>query len=96
MLFCTLLGKLPKKIRRAGLASSTEKPSGFIGVAAFCFTRRSRLFELASVLVRLDRVARCIVNANHSIMRTTAKLCVVDCIIRLAIPEVTEGQRIGD
>ena len=29
---------------------------------------RSRLFELARVLVRLDHVARCIVNANHDNM----------------------------
>ena len=36
-------------------------------VAAFCFTR-SRLFEIARVLVRFDHVARFIVNANHSIM----------------------------
>ena len=36
-------------------------------VAAFCFAR-SRLFELAHVLVRLDYVARVIVNANHSTM----------------------------
>jgi hypothetical protein len=29
---------------------------------------RSPLFEIAGVLVRLDHVARFIVNANHSIM----------------------------
>jgi hypothetical protein len=29
---------------------------------------RSPLFEIARVLVRLDHVARVIVNANHSIM----------------------------
>ena len=29
---------------------------------------RLPLFEIALVLVRLDQVARCIVNANHSIM----------------------------
>jgi hypothetical protein len=28
----------------------------------------SPFFELASVLVRVDHVARCIVNANHGIM----------------------------
>ena len=36
----------------------------------------SPLFELARVLVRLDHVARFIVNANHSIMRAAEKLCV--------------------
>jgi hypothetical protein len=29
---------------------------------------KSPLFELARVLVRLDHVAGCIVNANHSMM----------------------------
>src|SRR5712692_5517075 len=38
------------------------------------------LFEIARVLVRLDHVARVIVNANHSIMRAAVKLCVADCI----------------
>src|SRR5213076_410145 len=47
--------------------------------------------ELALVLVRIKHVASLIVTANHSIMRTTAKLGVVDCIadrvrlIRLAV-----------
>ena len=36
-------------------------------MAAFCFAR-SRLFELARVLVLLDHVTRCIVNADHNIM----------------------------
>jgi hypothetical protein len=36
-------------------------------VAAFCFVR-SRLFELARVLVRLDHVASFIVNADHGAM----------------------------
>jgi hypothetical protein len=48
----------------------------FIGgsiVAAFCLARnpkgdRSRLFELARLLVRLNHVARFIGNANHSIV----------------------------
>jgi hypothetical protein len=31
-------------------------------------TKNLRLFEIASVLVRLDHVARFIVNANHGIM----------------------------
>jgi hypothetical protein len=38
-------------------------------------TASSPLFELARVLVRLDHVAVIIVNADHGIMRATAKLC---------------------
>jgi len=34
-------------------------------VAAFCFKAALRLFELARVLVRLENVARRIVNANN-------------------------------
>jgi hypothetical protein len=45
-------------------------------VAAFCFAPRSPLFEIARVLVRLDQVARVIVNANHGIM------CVKSVTIR--------------
>jgi len=37
-------------------------------VAAFCFTQQLRLVEIARVLVRLDHVARCVVNSNHSVM----------------------------
>jgi hypothetical protein len=33
------------------------------------------LLEISRVLVRLDHVAVIIVNANHGIMRATAKLC---------------------
>jgi hypothetical protein len=53
----------------------------------------SRLFELAGLLVRVDHVARLIVNANHSIMRAAEKLRVPDCVrdcIRLAVPQATE------
>jgi hypothetical protein len=49
--------------------------------------------------MRLDHVASVIVNPNHSIMWTAKKLRVADCIadcIRLAIPQATEWQRIGD
>src|SRR5438309_875243 len=59
----------------------------------------SRLFEIARVLVRLDHVASFTVNANHSIMRAAEKLSVVDRVadcIRLAIPQPTEWQHIGD
>ena len=31
-----------------------------------------RFFEIALVLVRLDHIASCIVNADHSVMRTAA------------------------
>jgi hypothetical protein len=43
-------------------------------MAAFCFTPlRSRLFEVASVLARLDHGANSIVNANHGIESSTIK-----------------------
>ena len=47
-----------------------------------------RLFEIASVLVRFDHVARFIVNANHSTVRPATKRRVFDCIancVRLAV-----------
>jgi hypothetical protein len=47
------------------------------------------------VLVRFNHVARFIVNVNHSAMRAAAKLRIVDCI-RLAVPQATEWQRIGN
>ena len=44
----------------------------------------SPLFELANVLVRLDHVARIIINRNHSTVLTAAKLRalngVADCV----------------
>ncbi len=49
----------------------------------------------ALVLVRLDHVARFIVNANHSIMRSAVLAGVADCIagsVRSVIPEPTEWQ----
>jgi hypothetical protein len=56
-----------------------NQPSRFTLVAALCFAPRSPLFEVARVLVRFNHVASFIVNANHSVMRPVAKLCVVDC-----------------
>ena len=59
----------------------------------------SPLSEIALVLVRFDYVARIIVNANHSVMRTAEKLCITDCIadcVRRALPQTTEWQRIGN
>ena len=53
------------------------------------------LFELASVLVRLNHVASFIVNANHSIVRATVIFRVDDCIrdgIRPTTPESPEWQ----
>ena len=45
--------------------------------------------------MRFNQVAHLIVNANHSIVRAAAKLCVVDCI-RPGVPQATECQRIGN
>ena len=48
--------------------------------------------------MRLDHVAS-IANANHSIMLAAAMLCASDGIrdgVRLAVPQPTEWQRIGD
>jgi hypothetical protein len=67
-------------------------------VAAFCFAPL-RLAKIAFVVVHFDHIASFIVNANHSIARAAAKLGVIDCVadcIRLAIPQPTEWQRIGD
>ena len=55
--------------------------------------------EIARMLVRLDHVARFIVNANHGVVRPAAKLRVADCIadrVWLAIPEPAKWQRIGN
>jgi hypothetical protein len=51
------------------------------------------------VLVRLDHVARVVVNANHGTMLAADKLRVTDCIrdcVWLAIPQPTEWQHIGN
>jgi hypothetical protein len=53
-------------------------------VAAATFSGQklnSPFFEIARVPVRLDHVARFIVNANHNIMRAAEKLRVVDCAL---------------
>jgi hypothetical protein len=57
----------------------------------------SRLFELASVLVRFDRVASFIVNANHSAMGPAAKLRVVDCVAdcELGVLPLWRGSHFG-
>jgi hypothetical protein len=50
--------------------------------------------ELALVLVRFDRVARFIINAYRSVMWTTEKLRVADCVVDcvwFAVPQATEG-----
>jgi hypothetical protein len=44
-----------------------NQPPRFTALAAFCFGR-SRFFELAHVLVRLNPVARVIENADHDIV----------------------------
>jgi hypothetical protein len=59
----------------------------------------SPLFEIPSVLVRLDHVARCIVNANHSVMGAAPKFGVANRIadrVWFAIPQATDWQRIGN
>jgi hypothetical protein len=64
----------------------------------FLFHAALRFFEIALVLLRLDQIARFIVNANHSAMRAAAMLRVVDCAsdcVWLAVPQPTEWQRIG-
>ncbi len=43
--------------------------------SGFLFQRvRLRLFEIASVLLRFNHIARVIVNANHNIVQLPAKL----------------------
>ena len=59
----------------------------------------SRLFEIARVLVRFDYIARCIVNANHGVVRAAEKLCVADCIpdcVWAVITQRTVWERIAD
>jgi hypothetical protein len=49
--------------------------------------------------VRLDHVARFIVNTNHGIIRAAVKLSVVDCIVDcvwLDVPQPAKWQRSGD
>jgi|SRR5260370_995052 len=64
---------------RSYLTSATA-PAGASGGEFRHAWQSSPIFELTSVLVRVDHVARFIVNANHGIMRAAGKLCVVDCI----------------
>jgi hypothetical protein len=51
---------------------------------------------IGHMLVRFDHVASRVVNANSSVIRTAAVLCVTDCIRDLFVPQATERQRIGD
>jgi hypothetical protein len=55
----------------------------------------SPLFEIARVVVCFKHVARFIVNADHSIVRGAVELGVIDCV-RLAIPQATKRQRVGN
>src|SRR5947207_2377849 len=60
---------------------------------------RSRLFELARLLVRFDHIASFIINVNHCVVRTAQKLGVVDCTadcVWLAIPQPTKRQCVTD
>ena len=53
-------------------------------------------FEIASVLVRRDHVARFIVNTGHSVMRAAVEFCVLDCIADFGVPQATEWQRVAN
>ena len=73
--------------------------SHYLGDGASTRHDRSRLFELARVLVRLDDVASFIINVNHCVVRTAQKLGVVDCTadcVWLAVPQPTEWQHVGN
>jgi hypothetical protein len=61
--------------------------------------KTSPVSEIALMLMRLDHVARRIVNANHSIVRAAVELLVVKCAadrIRFAVPQPTVWQHIGN
>jgi hypothetical protein len=69
-------------------------------MAAFCFTLvRSPLFEIAPVVVRLDHVAGCIIDANDGTVPAAVKLRLTDSItgrVRGAVPKPSERQSLGD
>src|SRR5215813_3575587 len=69
-------------------------------MAASCFPHSTHpLFEIAGVFVRLDHIVRCIVNANHRIMRAAVMRCGSDCVgdsVSIDIQEPTEWQSIGN
>jgi hypothetical protein len=44
--------------------------------------------------MRLDQVARIIVNADHGIMSAAEKLCVADCIW-LAVPQANRSANVS-
>jgi hypothetical protein len=55
--------------------------------------------KIARVLVRLDHLASIIVNANHSVVRTTAVFGISDCVVDRVlsgVPQLAEGQHIGN
>jgi hypothetical protein len=56
-------------------------------------TSALRLSEVARVLVHFNQLASFIVNVNHGIMRTAAKLGLADCFadrVWFAVPQATE------
>jgi hypothetical protein len=57
----------PQLVNKSLSSSISQSSVTLHRVAAFCFAR-SRLFEIARVLVRFNHVASLTVNANHSIM----------------------------
>jgi len=65
---CAASGQQSVKLRQPNKTSSISQSAVTLHrVAAFCFAR-SRLFEIARVLLRFDHVAHFVVNANHGIM----------------------------
>jgi len=55
--------------------------------------------KIGRVIVHLDHIPRFIANANRGIMSPAVKLWVADCVadcVRLAMPQATEWQHIGD
>jgi hypothetical protein len=78
-----------------GEADKAETLDTFLpGSADLTPGENSPLFELASVLVRLDHVACFIVKRNHSAMGAAVKLCMA-----ILLPSASEGTRwqyIGD
>jgi hypothetical protein len=72
-----VFGPNAKQIASQSISSSVE---GISAKRLHDGKPASRLFEIASVLGRVDHIASIIVNANRCIMRAAVKLCVSDCV----------------
>jgi hypothetical protein len=62
---------LPQLFRSNGFSDQSRREQAeklFDSVRCLMRTNRSRLFEIARVLVRLNHVARFVIDANHSAM----------------------------